>query len=404
MSNVLTTAPVRPFQRVLESLATRMGWDPARIQANQSAALTAYLNTAMQTVWNFFPWPEIMQSELLPAPGGVIPWQATPVETRVALDPLGTNGYFATSLSGWTQASGTLWTWTAANEGSAAFSCLPADSVAGAAGLAQTITGLTIGQTYRLTVEVALPTAGFSAGLRVRVNNGGTVLHLSDPITISQTYTVDIVATVTSATITLQLFPGLVAFNPSEPRTGQVARCTLESTALVRSAPRNPIDMVAGVFTTDPLETDEPVPMPFHLGPGCLYLTGTARDATEGWVYYRPQCPQFTSTAYSATTSYQSGGLNELAFDGATGHVYRAQHQRTFAAIPVTNAGYWQVQGVPERFAEALVQLARAEALEEQDQFAKALRARTAGLEFLENAMLTHYRQSGQTRNYRSAA
>ena len=400
MSNTLTTAPVRPFQRVLESLATRMGWDPARIQANQSAALTAYLNTAMQTVWNFYEWPEIMQSELLPAPGGVIPWQATAVETAVG----GTNGYFTADLSGWTQAIGTLWTWTAANNGSAAFSCLPADTVAGAAGLAQTISGLVIGQTYRLTVEVALPLTGFSAGLRVRVANGGTVLHLSEPITISQTYTVDIVATVTSATLTLQLFPGLVAFNPSEPRTGQVTRCTLESTALVRSAPRPAIDMVAGVFTTDPLETDEPVPMPYHLGPGCLYLTGTARDAAEAWVYYRPQCPQYTATAYAAATSYQAGGLNELAFDSTTGHVYRAQHQLAFSNIPVTSTGYWQVQGVPERFAEALVQLARAEALEEQDQFGKALRARATGLDFLENALLTHYRQSGQTRNYRRAA
>ena len=404
MSNVLTTAPVRPFQRVLESLATRMGWDPARIQQNQSAALTAYLNTAMQTVWNFYEWPEIMQSELLPAPGGVIPWQATPVETRVAMNLLGTNGYFTLDLSGWTQFSGALWTWSPANDGSAAFSCLPADTVEGAAGLAQTITGLTIGQTYRLTVEVALPTTGFSAGLLVRLANGSTVLHMSNYLTNSQVYTVDVVAPATSATLTLKLYPGLVTTNPSEPRTGQVTRCTLESTALVRSAPRNPIDMVAGVFTTDPLETDEPVPMPFHLGPGCLYLTGTARDATEAWVYYRPQCPQFTATGYTATTSYQSGGLNELAFDSATGHVYRAQHTRAFTAIPVTNTGYWQVQGVPERFAEALVQLARAEALEEQDQFAKALRARTAGLEFLENAMLTHYRQSGQTRTYRSAA
>ena len=391
MSNTLTTAPVRPFQRVLESLATRMGWDPARIQANQSAALTAYLNTAMQTVWNFYPWPEIMQSELLPAPGGVITWRATAER--------GTNGYFTADLSGWTQASGTLWTWAAANNGSAAFSCLPADTVAGAAGLAQTISGLVIGQTYRLTVEVALPLTGFSAGLRVRVANGGTVLHLSDPLTISQTYTVDIVATVTSATLTLQLYPGLVAFNPAEPRTGQVTRCTLHTTV-----PGPPIDMVAGVYTTDPLATDEPVPMPFRLGPGGLHLTGTARDATEGWVYYRPGCPSYTATAYSAATTYQNGGLNELAFDSATGHVYRAQASVAFTNIPVSNPAYWLVQGVPERFAEALVQLARAEALEEQDQFAKGLRARATGLDFLENAQLTHYRQSGQTRNYRSAA
>ena len=401
MSVALTTAPVRPFQRVLESLATRMGWDPARIQQNQSAALTAYLNTAMKTVWNFYPWPEIMQSLLLPATDGVIPWQATPVTSRVTTTEITTNGTLLSSLTGWSQAAALF---TFDDAGGAAFSVGTPDVVNAEAGFYQTKTGLTPGATYRLKVVLA-DCVLVNSYLAIFVEDGDEELFLQEyyqtdltdgAVTLEQ----DVVATADGIiALRLSIFPP----GPGT-MTGRITEFTLHATALVRSAPRPPIDMVVGIYTTDPLETDEPEPMPFRLGPGCLHLTGTARDATEGWVHYRPACPQFTNTAYAAATSYQAGGLNELAFDSTTGHVYRAQSLIAFTAIAVTNPAYWLVQGVPERFVEALIQLARAEALEEQDQFAKAMRARATGLDFLENAMLTHYRQSGQTRNYRCCA
>jgi hypothetical protein len=392
VSNTLTTAPVRPFQRVLESLATRMGWDPARIQANQSAALTAYLNTAMQTVWNFYEWPEIMRSELLPATGGVIPWQAG----RVPTAEVSNNGNLLVNLLDWSQ-GGALFTFAA--PAGANFSVNAANAVDGGVGFYQTVEGLTAGATYRLKLVLENCEVGTRA-ITLWAENDTTEIFREDYYQADFTNGAKTVEVDLQAGAGGEIWMHLSVYSPgANIVTGRISQFTLHATA-----PGPTIDMVAGVYTTNPLTTDEPVPMPYHLGPGCIYLTGTARDATEAWVYYRPGCPSYTATAYSAATTYQNGGLNELAFSGSTGHVYRAQSSVPFTNIPVTNPAYWLVQGVPERFAEALVQLARAEALEEQDQFAKGLRARATGLDFLENAMLTHYRQSGQTRNYRHAA
>lgn len=395
----LTLAPVRPFQRVLEAVATRMGWDPGRIQANQAAALTAYVNTAMETVWNFLDWPEIMRSELLPATDGVIPWQAAPVTTREATLEVTTNGYFLTSMTGWTIPSG-LFTY----DGGAAFSIASIDAALALEGIRQTISGLTVGQTYRIGYQIDnMATAAGTLGyVKFKADFGIYSNYITGQLSEDTSGTFEFVAPATSVILSMEIYP-----IEADVMEGRLRQLSLHATTLIRTAPRPAIDCVRGVFTTDPFDTpaNELQRIPFRLGPGCLHLRGSeGTGASEAWVYYRPACPRFTSAAYSAGTVYQAGGLNELAYDTTTGHVFRALSLDAFSAIALTNAAYWEQTGVPDRFAEALGQLARAEALDEQDQFGKAAMVRARAMDLLENAALTHLRQSGQTRNYRTAA
>jgi len=394
------TVPIIAFGQVVDAVATRMGWDPIRLQSNQAAALTVYLNAAMETVWNFADWPEAMRCELLPVNDNLIPWQANPITTRIITTDLTTNGLFEASLLGWTN-SGTLWQWQA---GTAVFSCTQADATAAEAGLFQTVTGLTIGRVYRLTLDLTLPAISMGDFVKVKAESGATVLHLSAALTKSTLYTADFTATATTAKISIQLFPtNTVMVAGAAPKfTGQAAQFTLHDTALIRIAPRPPLDMVRGVFGEDPLSVDAPVTYSYRLGPGCLHLLATARDVAEAWVLYRPLPPVYTSSLYSDSTTYQNGGLNSLAYDTTSGHVYRALPVDPFTAQALTNTAYWEIAGVPARWKEALIRLATADALEEQDQYAKATRLRAQAMDLMENAALTHYHQSGQTKNYRT--
>jgi hypothetical protein len=390
------TVPTVPFSQVIDAVATRMGWEPARLQANQAAALTVYLNAAMETVWNFADWPEAMVSLLLPVTDNLIPWQASPINTRIPTSQVSTNGLFLTNLSGWTNTS--LFFWLA----SGSIQAFTADIYSGIPAFQQTITGLTTGTTYRATAVIESLTTGqdslvdIQGTVRLKVDHNGLV-YQSAAVSVAGVLTFDFKAEAATAVLSLPM-----TGTDAEGIIVVLSQVTLHATAIILTAPRPPIDMVRGVFGEDPLSADAPVIYPYRLGPGCLHLTGDARDAAEAWVLYRPLCPAFTSSLYSGSTVYQSGGLNALAYDTTSGHVYRALSLTPFSGQAVTNTAYWEPAGVPARFKEALVKLATADALEEQDQYAKASRLRGQAMDWMENAALTHYHQSGQTKNYRS--
>lgn len=319
------------------------------------------------------------------------------------------NASFTSNLSGWTASGDTGWSQTG---GAAQWT--DATTTDATSYLDQTLTDLAAG-TYRIEAEVSAVGADQgTAEVVVQTNSTDRLTfpadgtdsiefeHEGGDLTVRLLVRVvdngNQSATAQIASLSLKhVYPAL---------TGRLTRFTLQDTALIRTAPRRPIDMVRGVFLQDPLATDcdELTPIPWSLGPGCLHLAGDSRGATEAWVLYRPVCPQWTSTAWSASSSYQSGGLLENAFNSADGHSYRTLSLDAFTTYPLTYADFWEPVGVPERFAECLIQLARAEALEEQDQFAKAQRAMARGMDFLENAMLTHYSQSRQGKSYRNPA
>lgn len=390
------TVPVTPFGQVMDAVATRLGWDPARLQTNQAAALAVYLNAGMETVWNFSDWPEAMRCELLLATDNIIPWQAAPISTRISVLEVSTNGLFLTNLSGWTNPSGCTWL------GPGSITALSVDSNSGLPAFRQTVTGLVAGNTYRATAVIDSLTTGEPLNLiqgtvRLTVGHDGLV-YQSAAVSVAGVLTFDFKAQSTSAVISLPILS-----TGATSIIAVISQVTLHTTAIILSAPHPPLDMVRGVFGEDPLATDTPTIYGYQLGPGGLHLIGSARDAAEAWVLYRPTCPAYTTALYSQSTVYQAGGPNALAFDAATGHVYRAIALTPFSGQPLANKVFWEIAGVPTRWKEALIRLATADALEEQDQYAKATRLRAQVMDLLENAALTHYRQSGQTKNYRTS-
>lgn len=146
-----------------------------------------------------------------------------------------TNSDFATNITGWTN-SGSLWSWAAGADlsGVAQFSCVPANAVAAAAGLFQTFLGLTTGATYRATLDLTINTAAVGYGsVKLLITMGGSTVHLSAALTGSQVYNVDFVATASSATFTVQLFPvGLPG-----PFAGSVNRLTCRDVLTVTPPP-----------------------------------------------------------------------------------------------------------------------------------------------------------------------
>ena len=391
------TAPVMPFGQVVDAVATRMGWDPTRLQTNQAAALAVYLNAAMETVWNFADWPEAMRCELLPAAENVIPWQTAPISRRVSTIEVSTNGLFLTNLSGWTNTG--LFSWLAPGSLQAS----SADIYSGIPSFRQTVTGLVAGTIYRATAVIDSLTTGegslenIRGTVRLMVDHMGLV-YQSLAVSVAGVLTFDFKAETSTAVLSLPIIStsadGIIAV---------ISQVTLHATAIILTAPRPPLDMVRGVFAEDPLSVDTPTIYDYRLGPGGLHLIGSARDAEEAWVLYRPTCPAYTTALYSQSTVYQAGGLNALAFDTTSGHVYRAISLTPFSGQLVTNEVCWELVGVPSRWKETLIRLAAADALEEQDQYAKAARLRGQAMDHLENAALTHYRQSGQTKNYRAS-
>lgn len=67
------------YQALVHEVAGQMGWDPERLQANQSAQITRYLQRSYRICHQYADWPEAMrEGEAMAVNGGVIPWTAGP--------------------------------------------------------------------------------------------------------------------------------------------------------------------------------------------------------------------------------------------------------------------------------------------------------------------------------------
>lgn len=76
------------------------------------------------------------------------------------------------------------------------------------------------------------------------------------------------------------------------------------------------------------------------------------QSITPVWVDYRPVAPQFTDTAWSASTNY---GADDLAL-ATDGHVYRSLQGSNLNKDPLTQTAWWIVVPVIESLHEATKQ------------------------------------------------
>jgi hypothetical protein len=124
------------------------------------------------------------------------------------------------------------------------------------------------------------------------------------------------------------------------------------------------IASVKRVTLRDPSKTRTPFEYEFVTDADGIWLTGTA--SAEPWVQFWPECPEFTTTEWDASTAYVEG---DLAL-GSDGNCYRAT-EGTTGSNPTAGTS-WAVVGFPSFLQRWIEQAVRADFLRYDNQDDKA--------------------------------
>lgn len=97
---------------------------------------------------------------------------------------------------------------------------------------------------------------------------------------------------------------------------------------------------------------------------------------------YMPRAPEFSSSAWAASTAYDAGAVR---YHSASGICYRAKIDVPDTAIAITNTTYWEEMLIPREFYTFLVETAQAEYYRAAGQISTAENRDASAKEALEN-------------------
>ena len=124
----------------------------------------------------------------------------------------------------------------------------------------------------------------------------------------------------------------------------------------------NVIGRVLKVYLRDPATTQAVLDTPFKLDANGVFVG--FEHGTNVWIKYIKSAPQYTSTPYSAATTYAK---DALAYDPTSGNVYISLVAGNIGQL-LTDASKWAVVPFPEQLADMVVRGAYADALREEGQ------------------------------------
>lgn len=333
------------FQSILHGVASLLGMDPARdLNAVRAATFTKYVNARLKEGWRYDFWPELMATE----------------QRRYRLPYVAATAYVAPSATAAQEvyyiAAGDYFQTLRSTTGNA-----PA-----------TLTGVYVeNSAYWARCAQSYSANDWAVGTVFAV---GQQSKNPDDGRVYQCFTAH---TAAGSSMDLTKFGVLTPFSKyiAYEQTGQTA-----------------IDAVKRVTKRDPrVYPRNPFEIPFTTA--ALGVQVAANAPAEVWVGFRLRPNQFTSTAWSGTTTY---GLNGLSYVSATGECYVSLQAGNLNQNPVTQTAYWRKVDFPEVLASFVERAAFSDALKDQKQTDRSNNELEAARQELDEAVTRELESQGQ--------